>query len=209
MKMFEPGDRVKILDKTVLMSLEQRVSDVKGGENMAAGHSFKAGDIVKPKENAGNLGCGNLTDAFYEGKAHYIRVLTPADYPYLKPYEVLDENMQLLAKEDWEENYEEEEQSKYCCSLYPEKLELVDATAQKTMARKLVTLTSEQEEGLSADNKALLQVGYISNDLRPTQAGFTALQEFLFTQNKAALAKNAAAEIAEVQAEEKKAEPTK
>lgn len=65
----------------------------------------------------------------------------------------------------------------------------------------LTKLTKQQEKSLSKEDQALLRMGLVNADLTPTDEGFKYQRRFTFEQNRAELAKQAAAEIAELEAE--------
>lgn len=78
-------------------------------------------------------------------------------------------------------------------------------SAANTMAN-LVTITKEQKAGLSKENQALLELGLINDKLTPTETGFEYLRQYLFAENRDALAVKAQKEVAEAKAEAKKKE---
>ncbi len=73
----------------------------------------------------------------------------------------------------------------------------VKLVSDATNIMDIKKLTKQQETGLSEDDKALVERGVIKDDLTPTTAGYEYLRDFLFEQNKSALAKQAAKEVAE------------
>jgi len=81
-------------------------------------------------------------------------------------------------------------------------IELVFSSVKKTMST-LKTLTKQQKADLSPENRALVELGLLEDNLVPTVKGLEYLQEFLFEQNKAELAKIAVKEVAEIRKEEK------
>lgn len=79
------------------------------------------------------------------------------------------------------------------------------SAANETMTN-LVTITKEQKVGLSKENQALLELGLINDKLTPTETGFEYLRQYLFAENRDALAVKAQKEVAEAKAEAKKKE---
>lgn len=68
----------------------------------------------------------------------------------------------------------------------------------------LISLTKEQKASLKPDDQALIELGLIDDKLVRTAAGQAYLIDQLWSENKAALAKKAATEIAEIKAIEAK-----
>lgn len=85
--------------------------------------------------------------------------------------------------------------------IKPRYLEPIDAI--NTMDKTLNLLTDEQKELLSSDDQALRELGVITDRLQLIDANYVV--NFLFKQNKKAIAKQAAAEVEKLkeQAEKK------
>jgi len=127
-----------------------------------------------------NTGCGNLDTAFQKGRVSYIELASDKTVDaHTSSWNAYDSNgKRYLAP---------------CCTI-----NLSLFTAQNSMAN-LRTVTDAQRANLSKENVALLELGIINDKLELENRDY--VLNFLFNQNKQAIAEQAEKEVAQAKAE--------